>query len=214
MSITIDENKKTNVYNNILNRKTVMDNTKSFGECLEVKNSEYYEKQLKNMFPSSKINVKAMTAADVDAYYKKWKDKPVNLNGFYHEITVSPVVLDKMSKDPKYASEMMMKIQAAAIPQGFDKNTIIYEYKVIVRDDGEIEVLCCAGDREQKKSNPEDKKDRDKKKVQQQEVELMRFLFDSLRLKPVSSGRKDVPLENYEGYIFDIDGQLKLRKKL
>ncbi len=48
-----------------------------------------------------------------------------------------------MEGNPEYTEEMLGKIKKAAIPEGFD-NANIYEYKVIVRDDGEIQTLACA----------------------------------------------------------------------
>lgn len=129
-------------------------------------NTHSYINEIENCYPGTKVTVKSMTGSDVKKYYEEWKNEPINYNGFNHNITVSPKVLERMKNDPDYAEKMMKKIKSAAIPVGFE-NATLYEYKVIVRDDGEIETMACAdfmNGKKQKTEPDEDDKKKDAKK--------------------------------------------------
>ena len=139
----------------------------SFATQLEsAKKTDTYIDEIKNFVPNTTVTIKSMNAGDVQKYYEEWKKQPVDYSGLKPNITVSPKVLEKMEKDPEYAEKMLLKIKKAATPEGFG-NATIYEYKVIVRDDGEIETLACAdfmNEKKQKINNDDDEKKKDEKK--------------------------------------------------
>ncbi|WP_027624927.1 DUF6033 family protein [Clostridium lundense] len=135
------------------------------------KNTDIYLNEIKSCYPNTAVTIKSMTARDVQKYYEKWKNKAVCCSGFSHSVTVSPKVLERMEKDPKYAEQMLQKIKKAAIPEGFG-NATIYEYKVIVRDDGEIETMACAEWKNEKKQNTKND-DEEKKKAKNKKLELL-----------------------------------------
>lgn len=129
--------------------------------------TDTYLNEIKSYVPNTIVTIKSMTAGDVRKYYEEWKKQAVDYSEFKHNIIISPKVLEKMGIDPKYAEQMLLKIKKASIPEGFG-NATIYEYKVIVRDDGEIETLACAdfmnGKNQKIDTDNEDKKD-EKEKV-------------------------------------------------
>lgn len=118
---------------------------------------------IKSCYPKTKVTIKSMDVGDVQNYYEKWKQEPINYFGFKHDIVVSPKVLERMEKDPRYKQEMLLKIKKAVVPQGFE-NASLYEYKVIVRDDGEIETMACADFMNGKNEKVEETVDDDKRK--------------------------------------------------
>jgi hypothetical protein len=163
-------------------------NSKDIGSTLfaaqleNAKKIDTYLDEIKNYVPNTIVTVKSMNAGDVQKYYQEWKQQPIDYSGLKPNITVSPKVLAKMEKDPKYAEQMLQKIKRAAIPEGFGDATI-YEYKVIVRDDGEIETLACADfmNGKNNKTENKDEEDDNKKKYEKKKVEVTYFyrrLFD------------------------------------
>lgn len=153
--------------------------------------------------PGTEVIVKSMTSSDVKKYYEAWKNAPTSSNGLGHQITVSPKVLEKMEKDPEYAKSMMSKIQSAATPQGFEGAQLL-EYKVFVKDDGEIEVMACADWQNQNKNkvsdDEEEKKKRAKKRLE--ELQYNTYSFDNGRLNSTSQETIDKNLMLYDNYLY------------
>ncbi len=167
-SLFINNNSSTHKSSTEINSKDV--GSDLFATQFEnVKKIDTYLNEIKNCVPKTIVTIKSMTAGDVQKYYQEWKKQPVDYSGFKHNIIVSPKVLEKMGKDSKYAEQMLLKIKKAAIPEGFG-NATIYEYKVIVRDDGEIETFACAdfmnGNNKKTDNDYEDKKKDEKKKLE------------------------------------------------
>lgn len=131
-----------------------------------------YINEIKNCYPNTTVTVKSMTAADAEKYCEEWKKQPINYSKFKHSIIVSSKVLLKMEKDTKYAEQMLARIKKAAIPEGFG-NASIYEYKVVVRDDGEIENFACADfmNGKSEKTDDDNEKKTEKKKVEKESLE-------------------------------------------
>lgn len=108
-----------------------------------------------------------------------------------------------MQSDSKYADEMMSKIKDAATPTGF-KDGELLDYKVIVKDDGEIEVMACAyfGIAEKMSKNDQLSEDNDKKESIQKKVwqlDYNRYLRDKEEEKLISNEKIDkelVPSDN------------------
>lgn len=125
--------------------------------------------KLQNCYPKTKVTIKSMTDKDIEDYCK---NSPINYSSFNHGIIVSPKVLEKMKEDPKYSKQMLSKIREAAVPKGFE-NATLYEYKVIVKDNGEIVTVACADFMNGKKQKVDDDDD-DKKKKLKKELQKMR----------------------------------------
>jgi hypothetical protein len=139
------------------------------------KKVDTYIDELKNCFPKTTVTVRSMTAREVGDYREQWKNQPTDYSGLKPDIVVSSKVLEKMEKNPEYAEQMMQKIKKAAVPEGFG-NATIYEYKVVVRDDGEIETWVCAdcmNGKNKKIDDDDDKKKAEKKRVEKKELELI-----------------------------------------
>lgn len=156
------------------------------------KKSDTYINDLNNSFPKTTVTVRSMTAKEVGDYREKWKSKPNDYSGFKHDIVVSSKVLEKMEKDPEYAEQMMKKIKKAAVPEGFG-NATIYEYKVVVRDDGEIETWVCAdcmnGKNKKAEDNDDDKKKAEKKRAEKKKLELIyenKRIYDQWKVQALS----------------------------
>lgn len=167
------------------------------------KNTDTYLNEIKNCYPNTTVTIKSMTAADVQKYYEEWKNQPVNYSGYSHSITVSPKVLERMEKDPKYAEQMLQKIKKAAIPEGFG-NATIYEYKVIVRDDGEIETMACADWNNGKKQNT-DNDDEDKKKAEKKKLERVyweRRIYDQSKPETILKEQSNINQFIQPQYLF------------
>lgn len=120
--------------------------------------------KLQNCYPKTTVKIKSMTYADIEDYCK---NSPINYSKFDHGIIVSPKVLERMKEDPKYSKQMLSKIKEAAIPKGFG-NATLYEYKVIVKDDGEIVTVACADFMNGKKQKVDDNDDDKKKKLKKE----------------------------------------------
>lgn len=120
--------------------------------------------KLQNCYPKTKVTIKSMTDADIEDYCK---NSPINYSSFDHGIIVSPKVLEKMKEDPEYSKQMLSKIREAAIPKGFE-NATLYEYKVIVKDNGEIVTVACADFMNGKKQKVDDDDDDKKKKLKKE----------------------------------------------
>lgn len=120
--------------------------------------------KLQNCYPKTTVTIKSMTDADIEDYCK---NSPINYSSFDHGIIVSPKVLERMKEDPKYSKQMLSKIREAAIPKGFE-NATLYEYKVIVKDDGEIITVSCADFMNGKKQKVDDDDDYKKKKLKEE----------------------------------------------
>lgn len=129
--------------NNIMNKVSEVNSSVLFSEKLKNINKSTYIDQIKEYTPGSSVTVKSMNAEDIKKYYEEWKKQPVDYNGLKPSITVSPKVIERMNGDPEYAEKMLLKIKTASIPMGFE-HAKLYEYKVFVRDDGEIETMSCA----------------------------------------------------------------------
>ena len=212
MSINFSPTVNTNeIYKSTVGnaQKTVTTNTE------EIKDSTYYVSQIKENIPNADVTIKSMTAADVADYYEKWKDEQVRTNARIPEITVSPKVLEKMKNDPKYAENMMAKIKDAATPQGFE-NAQLYEYKVIVKDDGEIEVLACADFMSGKKNTVSDDDDEKKKEAKKKlkQLQFNRYLFDNNKLESISEEKIDKNVIPYDNYLSQNAMILKLKNNL
>ncbi|SFC38322.1 hypothetical protein [Clostridium uliginosum] len=170
----------------------------------ETKDSTYYVDQIKKNIPGTEVTVKSMTSSDVQKYYEEWKKTSIPATEQTHQITVSPKVLEKMKNDPKYAEEMMAKIKYAATPQGFEGAQLL-EYKVIVKDDGEIEVLACADFMIGKKNKVSDDDDDEKKKKAKKRLEQLQFSrssFDNKKLNAISEEKIDKNLISYDNYLY------------
>jgi hypothetical protein len=165
---SIKNNKSIQNFENILNTKT---------KTLNGENNKYLA-QIKENFPQSTINVKSMTAGDVQSYYQEWKNQPIK---YSRDITISPKVLEKMENDPAYAEQMMLKINKAATPEGFG-GAALYEYKVIVRDDGKIETMACAdfmiGKKDKVQNEEEDEEEEKIKKIKELKRKMEMSSFD------------------------------------
>ncbi|BCZ47258.1 hypothetical protein psyc5s11_33250 [Clostridium gelidum] len=212
MSINFSPTVNTNeIYKSTVGnaRKTVTTNTG------EIKDSTYYVSQIKENIPNADVTIKSMTSADVADYYEKWKDEPVCTNARIPKITVSPKVLEKMKNDPKYAENMMAKIKDAATPQGFE-NAQLYEYKVIVKDDGEIEILACADFMSGKKNTVSDDNDEKKKEAKKKlkQLQFSRYLFDNNKLESISEEKIDKNVIPYDNYLSQNAMILKLKNNL
>lgn len=120
--------------------------------------------KLQNCYPETKVTIKSMTDADIEDYCK---NSPINYSSFDHGIIVSPKVLERMKEDPKYSKQMLSKIKEAAIPKGFE-NATLYEYKVIVKDNGEIVTVACADFMNGKNQRVDDDDDDKKKKLKKE----------------------------------------------
>lgn len=180
----------------------------------EIKDSTYYVDQIKQSVQGTNVIVKSMTSSDVEKYIDEWKKTPVCTSGLSPEITMSPKVLEKMEKDPKYAESMMAKIKDAATPQGFEGAQLL-EYKVIVKDDGEIEVLASADfmiGKNNKVSDDDEKKKEDKKKLKQ--LQFIRYSFDNNKLKSISEEIINKNVIPYDNYLFQNDIAFKFKHKL
>lgn len=165
---TIDVNQKSNPYIPLKN-DNASNSVDTLKKSVDEKESEStIIDKLKNCYPQTTVTIKSMTDADIDDYCK---NSPIDYSRFDHGIIVSPKVLEKMKEDPKYAKQMLAKIKDAAIPRGFG-NAMIYEYKVIVKDDGEIITVSCADFMNGKKQKVDDDDD-DKKKKIKKELERM-----------------------------------------
>lgn len=170
--------------------KRTVTNSKDIGNALfatqveNEKKTDTYINEIKNCVPETTVTIKSMNAGDVQKYYQEWKNQSTDYSEFKHNITVSPKVLEKMEKDPKYAEQMLQKIKKAATPEGFE-NATLYEYKVIVRDDGEIETLACAdfmnGKSEKIENNDDDKKKAEKKRAERKKAENERVEKNELK---------------------------------
>lgn len=174
------------------------------------KKTDFYLNEIKNCVPKTTVTVKSMNARDIQKYYEEWKKQPIDYSGFNHSITVSPKVLEKMKNDPKYAEQMLQKIKKAATPEGFG-NATIYEYKVIVRDDGEIETLSCAdfmNEKNQKIENDDKKKDRKKLEL----IYSHRRIYDQRQLQTLSE--EVIKVTQFMGpqYYFYAAAASKMRK--
>ncbi len=152
------------------------------------KKSDTYINDLKNCFPKTTVTVRSMTAKEVGDYREEWKGQPNDYSGFKHDIVVSSKVLEKMEKDPEYAEQMMKKIKKAAVPEGFG-NATIYEYKVVVRDDGEIETWVCADCMNGKNKKVYYDNDDDKKKAEKKKLKLIyenKRIYEQWRVQALS----------------------------
>ncbi len=150
------------------------------------KKADTYINEIKNCVPKTTVTVRSMGAKEVADYREKWKNQPNDYSGFKHDIVVSSKVLEKMEKDPKYAEQMMQKIKKAAVPEGFG-NATIYEYKVVVRDDGEIETWVCADcmNGKNKKTDHDDhgKKEAEKKSAVRKNAEKeLELIYANIRI--------------------------------
>ncbi|MBM7865786.1 hypothetical protein GTO89_03150 [Heliobacterium gestii] len=159
----------SSLINTLSSTSTKKANTTLFAAQLEdfkKADTNLYINEIGTCYPGTKVTVKSMTSSDVQKYYEEWKRQPISSSGFDHNIIVSPKVLEKMKNDPGYAEKMLGKIRQAATPVGFE-NATLYEYKVIVRDDGEIETMACAdfmnGNEQKAENNDKDKKKAAKK---------------------------------------------------
>ena len=157
-----------------------------------------------------------MTSSDVADYYGEWKKMPVSTNARIPEITISPKVLEKMKNDPNYAESMMAKIQDAGTPVGFE-GAQLYEYKVFVKDDGEIEVMACADFMSGKNNKVSDDEDDEKKKEAKKklmQLQFNRYSFDNNKLESTSEETIDKNVIPYENYLFQNDIALKFKHNL
>jgi len=182
----------------------------------ETKDSTYYVDQIKENIPGTNVIVKSMTSSDVKKYYEEWKKAPVSGSGLSHQITISPKVLKKMEKDPKYAEDMMAKIQKAATTEGFEGAELL-EYKVIVKDDGEIEVLACAdfmSGKNNKVSNDDDDKKKKAAKKKIEELQLSRYLFDKNGQKIIAQEVIDKKLISYDNFLYQNALMSKIKNNL
>lgn len=202
MSINFNPTVNTNeVYKStVLNaQKTKTENSK------EIRDSTYYVNQIKENIPKSEVNIKSMTASEVTDYYDKWKKSPVAANARIPEITISPKVLEKMKNDPNYAKSMMAKIQDAGTPVGFE-GAQLYEYKVFVKDDGEIEVMACAdfmSGKDNKVSNDDDNDEKKKKaKKELEKLQLSRYSYNDNKLKTISEEVVDKNIISHGDYLY------------
>jgi hypothetical protein len=180
----------------------------------EIKDSTYYADQIKDSVPGTNVIVKSMTSSDVEKYIEEWKKTPIPTSELTHEITVSPKVLKKMEKDPKYAESMLAKIKDAATPQGFEGAKLL-EYKVIVKDNGEIEVLSSAdwmSGKNNKVSDDDEKKKADKKKLEQ--LQFNRYSFHNKKRNAISEETIDKNLIPYDNYLFPNEIALKFKHNL
>ena len=173
------------------------------GNFKENQNVEYYLEKMKELVPEGRVLAKSMTEQDCQEYYEQWKNSPISYGKLSREITVSPKILEHMQSDSKYADEMMSKIKDAATPTGF-KDGELLDYKVIVKDDGEIEVMACAyfGIAEKMSKNDQLSEDNDKKESIQKKVwqlDYNRYLRDKENEKLISNEKIDkelVPSDN------------------
>jgi hypothetical protein len=158
-----------------------------------IQKTDTYLNEIKSCVPKTEVTVKSMNAIDVQKYYEEWKKQPTDYSRYNHNIIISPKVLERMEKDPKYAEQMLLKIKKAAIPEGFS-NATIYEYKVIVRDDGEIETFACADfmNGKNKKADNDDDKKKDTKK-QLEPVYLHRNLYDQWKSQTITAEEINIP---------------------
>ncbi|MFT8351143.1 hypothetical protein [Clostridium saccharoperbutylacetonicum] len=201
MSINFNPTVNTNeVYKSkvLSAQKTKTENSK------EIKDSTYYVNQIKENIPKSEVNIKSMTASEVTDYYDKWKKLPVATNARIPEITISPKVLEKMKNDPNYAESMMAKIQDAGTPIGFE-GAQLYEYKVFVKDDGEIEVMACAdfmSGKDNKVSNDDDNEKKKKAKKELEKLQLSRYSYNDNKLKTISEEVVDKNIISNDDYLY------------
>lgn len=194
------------VNTNELYKSTVLNTQKTKTEnSNEIKDSTYYVNQIKENIPKSEVKVKSMTASDVTDYYDKWKKASVATNARIPEITISPKVLEKMKNDPNYAESMMAKIQDAGTPVGFE-GAQLYEYKVFVKDDGEIEVMACAdfmsGKDNKVSNNDDDDKKKKKAKKELEQLQLSRYSYNDNKLKTISEEVIDKNIISHDDYLY------------
>jgi len=212
MSINFSQTVNTNeIYKSTVGnaQKTVTTNTE------EIKDSTYYVNQIKENIPKAYVTIKSMTASDVADYYEKWMNEPVRTNAKIPEVAISPKVLEKMKNDPQYAESMMAKIKDAATPQGFG-NAQLYEYKVIVKDDGQIEVLACADFMNGKNNTVSDDDDEKKKEAKKKlkELQFNRYSFDNNKLELISEEKINKNVITYDNYLSQNAMMLKLKNGL
>jgi hypothetical protein len=120
-----------------------------------------------------------------------------------------------MKNDPKYAESLMSKIKDASTPQGFE-NAQLYEYKVIVKDDGQIEVLACAdcmnGKNNTVSDDDDEKKKESKKKLKQ--LQFNRYSFENNKLESISEEKINKNMIPYDNYLLQNAMILKLKNNL
>lgn len=216
MSISLSSNVitnksyKVNIYN--LHKKNNITNK----NYKSINGSINYIDEIKNKFPNVNVNIKSMTASDVKQYYEYWKKQSSPQIGLKHEIIISPKVLDKMNNDEKYAKEMMAKIEDAAIPKGFGGAELL-EYKVIVKDDGNIEVMACAyfGIAE-KMSKKNESLDDDKRKKEDKinQLEYTKYIYEDDKLKTVEMKKSDRSFMPYNSYLYQNAMLLDIKNNL
>ncbi len=174
------------------------------------KKADTYMDELKNCFPKTTVTARSMNTKEVGEYREKWKNMPNDYSGFKHDIVVSSKVLEKMEKDPEYAEKMMQKIKKAAVPEGFG-NATIYEYKVVVRDDGEIETWVCADCMNGKNKkicngDDDDKKKAEKKRAEKKELELIyenKRMYDQWRSQTLLDKKIEINQVTNQKYFFN-----------
>lgn len=204
--------------NKLYDLSSIKDKSIKTGNFKENKNVEYYLEKIKELVPEGRVSVKSMTGQDCQEYYEQWKSNPISYGQLSREITVSPKILEHMQSDSKYADEMMSKIKDAATPTGFEDGQLL-EYKVIVKDDGEIEVMACAyfGIAEKMSKNNQLSEDTDKKENIQKKVwqlDYNRYLRYKEEEKLISNEKIDKELVPSDNSLVYNAMMIKIKKDL